>query len=145
MIAEPWDRRQAHASGYDGKWGLAYCLALRLVEGRVDVASFETPPRAATVALARRMDWAPWHGSGFPARFPARLDARLRDGRTLSAEVETVRGGGQRPVDEAEVMAKFRRNAERRLSGGRADAVAAAIMGPDTAPDLRALRAALRG
>lgn len=141
LIAEPWARRQAPLTGHDGKWGLPYCLALRLVDGHLDVASFEAPPRAEVTALARRIEMAPVTGSGFPARFPARIDATLTDGTRRSAQVDTVRGAPGRPITEAEVLAKLRANAARRLPADRTEALIAA----GQTLDLPALVAALRG
>jgi 2-methylcitrate dehydratase PrpD len=145
LIADPWDRRQAPRSGYDGKWGLAYCMALLLCDGAVDVAGFEAPPRAPVVDLARRMEWVAVEGSGFPATFPARIDVVTTQGKTLSASVQTVRGAPGRPIARDEVLAKFHRNAARRLSPGRIEALCAAMIGAGAAPDLAGLGAALRG
>jgi len=54
LICEPWEPRQSPASGYDGKWGLAYCLAALVVTGGVEVETFAAPPDPAIVDLARR-------------------------------------------------------------------------------------------
>jgi 2-methylcitrate dehydratase PrpD len=145
LIAEPWDRRQAPHSGYDGKWGLAYCMALLLRDGALDVASFEAPPRDDVVELARRMEWVAVQGSGFPRAFPARIDIVTRDGTTRSASVETVRGAPGRPITREEVLAKFHRNAARRLSKPDAEALCRAVIGAGDAPDLVRLSAALKG
>lgn len=140
LIAEPWDRRQSPLSGYDGKWGLPYCLALRLVDGPLEVASFESAPRGDVVALARRMEMVPVTGSGFPAVFPARIEARLTDGTLREAGVDTVRGAPGRPIAEAEILDKLRRNAARRFPGERVEALIAAGL----AGDLPGLVAAIR-
>lgn len=138
LVADPWDRRQAPASGYDGKWGLPYCLALQLVDGRVDVASFEAPPRDEVVTVARRMRMLPVEGSGFPACFPAWISCRLRDGRDIEAAVDTVRGAPGRPIGQDEVVTKFRANAARRIDADRAERLIWAVTGGaiDDAPGL---------
>ncbi len=145
LIAEPWDRRQAPSSGYDGKWGLPYCLALLLVDGSVEVGSFEVPPRPEVVRLARKMRWIGVEDSGFPVRFPAHIDVETEDGRFLASSVETVRGAPGRAVSREEVIAKFRANAGRRLPEPRLAAVIDAVAGDRDAPDLGALVGALRG
>lgn len=129
LIAEPWARRQTPASGYDGKWGLAYCIASMLTDGRIDVESFEAPPHDAVVALARRIEALPWEGSGFPARFPARIEAMMMDGRTVTGDIPTVLGTPERPVDPAQIIDKFRRNAARSLPADRAQALIDGFMG----------------
>ena len=143
LIAEPWSRRQSPASGYDGKWGLPYCLALMLIDGHVDVASFEAAPRPEVVALAQRMDLAPWQGSGFPARFPARIEVRTTDGATRDLTVDTVRGAPGREIGADEVLRKVRANLSRRHAAAGAEAIISALLdGP--VPDLPGLSAALR-
>ncbi|XDB00342.1 MmgE/PrpD family protein (plasmid) [Sulfitobacter sp. LCG007] len=143
LIAEPWTRRQAPSSGYDGKWGLPYCIALMLTDGRVDVASFEHAPRDEVVALARRMSLEPWTESGFPARFPARIETRTTDGRRLDVSVETVRGAPGREIGEDAVLAKVRANLSRRHSDDAATRIIAALL-DGAAPDLAALSQAIR-
>ena len=113
LVCEPWSRRQAPASGYDGKWGLAYCMALMFQNGRVDVASFETKPDPETISLARKMKWQPMQDHGFPDRFAARIDVDTPQG-IFSAEVAQVRGASDRPVGIPDVVAKFIANATRR-------------------------------
>lgn len=128
LIAEPWERRQTPSSGYDGKWGLAYCLALRLADGRLDIDSFTREPRAEVTALARRMAWQPMEDHGFPARFAARIKAVTSDGAAHTAEVPNVLGAPDRPVPADRIVAKFRENAGRILPQARSTALEAAIL-----------------
>lgn len=143
LTAEPWERRQAPTSGYDAKWGLAYCMALFLTDGTVNVASFEVPPRERVVSLARRMAWAPMENSGFPDVFPASIEARTTHGQNLSAVVETVRGVPERPIAKAEILTKFRANAARRMHAEAAEALERAVLEVPGAPDLAAIRQTL--
>jgi len=144
LIAEPWERRQAPRSGYDGKWGLAYCLALRLVDGSLDVASFEKAPRAAVIEVARRMAWAPVDDTGFPGVFPARLVARLTDGRDMQASVETVLGAPGRPIEVEWIRGKFQRNALRVMEAGLAETLGARLEALADQSDLSAVTGLLR-
>ncbi|NNF23270.1 MAG: MmgE/PrpD family protein [Rhodobacteraceae bacterium] len=144
LICEPWDRRQAPLSGYDGKWGLAYCLALRLVGGAVDIASFKAAPRDEVITVARRMSWVPVENSGFPNVFPARIDVETRDGRRLSAKVDTVRGVPGRPIDAAEIEAKLRANAARALPPGITEKLVSCLAVLAELPDLSAVAELIR-
>ncbi len=138
LIADPWPRRQAPVSGYDGKWGLAYCIALMLVDGAVDVTSFETAPRDAVIALARRIDHRPWQGSGFPTRFPARIEVTTTEGHRLAQDIETVLGAPERPVALARITDKFRRNTARSLPTDRTEVLITTFLDPN-GPDLSLL------
>lgn len=144
LICEPWERRQSPASGYDAKWGLAYCLAALLVEGRVDVATFAAAPDAEVVEVARRIEWRPMQGHAFPRRFEALVEERLRDGQTLRHRIGSVRGAPDRPVDRAEVVAKFQANAGRALPAGAVEALQRIILSVDALGSMAPLTAALR-
>lgn len=143
LICEPWARRQAPASGYDGKWGLAYCMALLLVDGHVDVASFEGDPRPDVIAVARKMTWQPMADHGFPDRFAARIEGQSGQGE-FACEVSQVRGAPDRPVTDEEVRAKFAGNVGRRFDAARVTALEAALLGLDLAADTDPLAALLR-
>lgn len=142
LVCEPWARRQAPASGYDGKWGLAYVMALMLVDGRVDVASFEAAPRAEVVALAQRMTWEPMEDHGFPQRFAARIEVDSATG-LFAADVQQVLGAPDRSVEASVIRAKFATNAGRRFDAAHVARLEATILELSEAPDTNALAALL--
>lgn len=143
LICEPWTRRQAPVSGYDGKWGLAYCMALVLVDGHVDVASFESAPRDAVVAVARRMSWEPMQEHGFPDRFAARIELETPQGQ-VRAQINQVRGTPDRPLMAEDIRAKFARNAGRKFVAARVSNLEDIILNIHDAGDMGQLAALLR-
>lgn len=126
VIADPWPGKQHPASGHDARWSLPYVLAARLRDGSIGLDLFDGRARPEVCALAERITAEPWHGSGYPARFPARLSVTLTTGETLDASVEDVRGGPARPLDTSEVLRKFHDNA---AAGGLAEADAKRLVG----------------
>ncbi len=144
IICDPWARKQAPETGYDAKFSLPYCLAVLLVDGRIDVGTFAAAPGAEAMALAKRIDWSPLDGTGFPERFAARIEVDTLAGDTLRAHVDDVRGGPARPLARAEVEAKFRANAGRALRSDAIEAVLGETLGLDNAVALSALATALR-
>ena len=128
LICEPWERRQHPANGYDGKWGLAYCLAAQLVDGRVDVATFASAPDPEIVEVARRITWRPMMDHRFPERFEALVEIGLTDGTARSRRIDSVRGAPDRPIQQADVEAKFRANAARALPPPSVERLAEAIL-----------------
>jgi 2-methylcitrate dehydratase PrpD len=134
LVCEPWERRQEPASGYDGKWGLAYCIALMFMQGRVDVASFESQPHDEVIALAKKMVWKPMQDHGFPDRFAAQIEIHTKRG-PVNAEVVQVRGAPDRPVDKSAIVAKFTGNAARRLDAATAEQLMEIILNIDTMSD----------
>ncbi|MHA1569702.1 MAG: MmgE/PrpD family protein, partial [Alphaproteobacteria bacterium] len=144
IICDPWPRKQAPVSGYDAKFSLPYCLALLLVDGRIDVGGFTAEPGGPALALARKISWSPLEGTGFPERFAAEIEIDTLAGETLRARVDDVRGGPARPLARAEVDTKFRSNAGRCLRGEAVETVLAKTRGLEDAANLAALGAALR-
>jgi 2-methylcitrate dehydratase PrpD len=145
IIAEPWDRRQRPATPHDGRWSLPYVLAGRAVDGVVDLELFDSPVDGARVDLASRITYEIWDDSGFPARFPARLQVTLRDGRTIEAVVDDVLGGAGRPVPAADVLAKASTNLR---SAGLDESAVQAVLDEFTAkafPDLARVGELLAG
>jgi len=138
LVCEPWERRQQPASGYDGKWGLAYCMALMFCDGRVDVSSFEMVPQDHVVAVARRMGWQPLLDHGFPDRFAARIDIKTAQG-LISTEIPQVRGAPDRPVDASDIIAKFTANAGRRHDADRVRRLKDAILDIETVSKIDAV------
>lgn len=144
IICEPWAAKLALASGHAARWSLPIVVAARLVEGRIDLDSFEKPASEAVRALAARIDWEPLAGADFPRRFEAEITCRLNDGSEQSVRVEDVYGNRSRPAEPAAVLAKFRANAGRSLPGNAVAALEAAVSRLDRADGLAELTAALR-
>ncbi|TPE47123.1 MmgE/PrpD family protein [Amaricoccus solimangrovi] len=131
------------ASGYQGKFSLPYAVATILIDGRLDLDSFDDaklsrPEYAETAAKIRINVTSQWEGTMRGER-RAKADDRLpvivklRDGRELRQSTERVRG-----LDtDALVAEKFRRNAARALPPGAVEAALAAWSGLDTARDVR--------
>lgn len=147
VICEPWSAKLAVENGNQAKYSLPYCLSRVLLGQPVDVSAMTSDtvdPQARE--LAQRFRWTPWPDSGFPARFGADLEVCLHDGRRLHAAVAQVKGSLERPVDEAEVRAKFLSNASGLLGDGAAERAWVAVMGGGSLAQLQsALRATGEG
>jgi 2-methylcitrate dehydratase PrpD len=144
LICEPWVRRQCPASGYDGKWGLAYCLAALVTDGRVDVETFTDPPAAETVALARRIEWQSMEDHRFPERFEAVVELQLKDGTSRSKRVDSVRGAPDRPIPKSEVEDKFHANARCALPQATVERLFDALHSLDTVQRISGVSRLLR-
>jgi hypothetical protein len=113
------------------------------VRGAVDVETFARSPEPKVIALAQRMRWVGEPNTGFPARFPAALEARLRDGRRLEARVPDVLGSPERPAAAGALQAKFAANARRSLPDEQGGAIERWVRGLEHANDCAALTSAL--
>ena len=119
-------------------------VAARLAEGRVTLATFETPFPEQTRNLATRIEWEPLQNAHFPSRFEAELTAELDDGRVLTVRVDDVYGNASRPASEADIRQKFRANAALALDDAAIASLEQSVADLDTAASLAAISAALR-
>ena len=69
----------------------------------------------------------------YPGKFRCRVDITTRDGETRSAGVDYPHGHHLDPMTDAEVEAKFRELASRKLPREKVDAALAALWGFDKA------------
>jgi 2-methylcitrate dehydratase PrpD len=144
VICDPWEAKQAPGTGHAARWSLPIVVAARLIEGKVDLATFESPASAAVRELAGRIGWEPLPGARFPARFEAEIVCETRTGPAQTARIDDVYGNHTRPPGADPVMAKFRANAARSLQAQAVASVERAVDGLMAARDLGALSGALR-
>jgi len=144
IICDPWDNKQAPETGHAARWSLPIVVASRLVEGKVDLATFERPATGAVRELAGRMQWEPLPDANFPARFEAEIVCETRAGKTEKVRIDDAYGNHSRPPGSEPVVAKFRSNAARSLTEGGVAAVERALEGLASAKDLGDFSRALR-
>lgn len=145
IVCEPAAIKRAPRNAYDAQFSLPYTVATALCRGQFGLDELDPAALAApeALALAARVTHAPDPASCYPASYSGALTVELADGRRLSARQAVNRGAASNPLGAAEVHAKFLRNAARRVSPARAEAIAEAVMSLDSAPDLGALNALL--
>lgn len=144
IICEPWQRALDPANGHAARWSLPITVATRLIEGKVDLATFETPASAAVRALAKKTRWLPLEGAQFPQRFEAVVTCELESGQRESVRVDDVDGNHTRRPSVARVMTKFRSNAGRLFGPDALDRLERACASLASAADLVALTGAMR-
>jgi 2-methylcitrate dehydratase PrpD len=144
VICEPWETKQAPSTGHAARWSLPIAVAARLVEGKVDLATFETPASDAVRSLARRISWEPLAGARFPERFEAELSCQTKDGKAEAVRIDDVFGNHTRPPGADAVLAKFRSNAARSLKADAVGALERAAQQLAAARDLGTLSRVLR-
>lgn len=143
IVCEPWSAKQAPPDGHAARWSLPVAVAARMVEGKLDLDSFRQRAGPAVLALASRCRWEALEPNLFPQAFEAEITCHLRDGRVLSARIEDVFGNASRPASQADVLAKFRANAERALSRTAIAALEEFYLSPAEADGFHAFAAAL--
>jgi 2-methylcitrate dehydratase PrpD len=144
IICEPWESKQAPETAHAGRWSLPIVVAARLIEGKVDMATFESPASAPVRELARRIRWEPLADARFPVRFEAEIVCEIKAGPSHTVRIDDVYGNHTRPPDAEVVLAKFRTNASRSLQPMGVVSVEGAAEALTVASNLDALSRALR-
>jgi 2-methylcitrate dehydratase PrpD len=143
VICEPWATKQSPANGHAARWSLPITVAAQLVEGKVDLATFETSASDAVRSLARRISWEPLAGARFPERFEAELVCSTKKA-TETVRIDDVFGNHTRAPGAQAVLGKFRTNAARSLKSDAVGALERVVQELVAARDLTALSAALQ-
>jgi 2-methylcitrate dehydratase PrpD len=115
IVCEPWALKLDPPDGHAARWSLPVVVAMQLATGAVDLDSFARKASPEILALARLCRWEKLEPHRFPEAFEAKMTCRLSDGSTVSVMIDDVFGNASRPASEADVLAKFRSNAGRRL------------------------------
>jgi len=144
VICEPWETKQSPANGHAARWSLPVTVATQLVEGKVDLATFEAPASETVRSLARRIAWEPLPNARFPECFEAEIVCETKGAKKETVRVDDVYGNHTRPPGADAVLAKFRANAARSLRPDAAGALERAAQELAAARDPNALSQALR-
>ena len=132
---------QAPRNTLGAKFSVPFAVATRLVRGssRVENFTWDALRDERVQALARRVFVAEDRAmtARMPQFRPARVEIRLRDGRTLSASVEANRGDDQDPYSRDELTGKYFSLTARMLPHDVAADIRLKILQLDGIADLR--------
>ena len=130
---------------FQGKFSLAYCVAVALLEGSVGLEQF-TPERfsdrgvtdLATRALLDRVTItvAPDLTARYPAEWGTRVTFTRRDGSVDVLTSAFPRGNPENPVPTEMLQDKFRRLVSPRYGAAVAERAVAAVAGVERCPDM---------
>ena len=129
QVTEPAAHKTAPRTIYDALFSVQYAVALALVRGRVDLATFYDEPLddPDVLAIAARVTCPPDPESDYPQHFPGEVILHLTDGRTLRRRIPASLGTPERPLSATELRKKFHANAGRELSAARTQLVVDAV------------------
>ena len=115
------------------QYSVSFAVAVQAVHGRIGLehvsgAGLRDPQ---VIDLIGRISVAESdiHNATFPQGRDADVQITLRDGRILDSGIVHARGGSERPMSEADIIAKFEEFATPVLGTGRAAAIRDAVMG----------------
>lgn len=132
-ICEPVANKRRPQNDYDAKFSTHFLVGTALTHGRLGLAELE-PEYLSDPDVARLMDLTECHPYGdgpFPAAYSGRLVITLKDGTVQEQDEPVNRGAADRPLSNAEIVAKYRDNAALRVGPDRVAAMEAAMLGLD--------------
>jgi 2-methylcitrate dehydratase PrpD len=126
-------------SGLDGKFSFAYCGAVALAEGQVDIDSFSDAtrfsPRVEALLPNVRIKANPDIPTAIPDTW-AIARVSLRDGRELSEQCRHYRGSIANPMSRDEHLSKVRACAQRNLQSADIERVIGMVEALETLPEV---------
>ncbi len=109
---EPLALKQDPPNGYAAKFSTPDCIAAGFIAGEAGLAVFEDAairePRRR--ALARKVSYVVDPANPYPRNYTGHIRATLKDGRVIEVRQPHMRGGAHQPLDDAEIVAKYRAN-----------------------------------
>lgn len=144
LVGEPRERRIKPPTIYDALFSVPYVVALALLKGRVDLASFYDDPLddPEVLTLAARIFCPDDPDSDYPLHFPGEVRIKLKNGREIRRREQTSRGTPERRLTASEIETKFYANATRAVSKEQATRVASLVWDIEKLTDIRNLVAA---
>jgi 2-methylcitrate dehydratase PrpD len=125
----------------EAKFSLPFCAAAAVVFGRVGIDTFDDEPlrdqRVAALMPAVTMHVDEAIGRGKPALTEARVQVRLKNGRSLVQEAHGARGYPANPATAEQLAAKFLACASRAIDKPRAAALLSRLATLDQLDSIR--------
>lgn len=144
-VCEPVASKRRPANAYDAQFSIPFIVASALRHGRfgLDELSDQALADPATLALADRVEYEIDPASEFPRFYSGELMIERMDGAVLRHREARNRGSSDRPLSEADILAKFTDNCRGTVTEPRAGALANRILSLNQAADLSDVAAQL--
>ena len=141
LVCEPVGRKRRPRDSYAAQFSVQFTAAVALMRRRfglddLDDATLQDP---AILALADRVDYELDPKTTFPAYYAGAVEVTTRDGRVLTVREDVHRGAPERPLSEAEFVAKVVGSAERLMPSSQVRAIVDGVLGIERLDDARVL------
>ena len=112
-VCEPAEAKKRPTSDYDAKFSLPFIIAASLARGRFTLSELEDSALhdPQILELAAKVSYEIDPGSSFPKHYGGEVIVRTSDGRELRRREQVNRGSADRPLSNADILAKFMENA----------------------------------
>lgn len=138
IVCEPQAEKLRPQDDYAAKFSLPFSVAAALVKGKGGLAEFSDAAvhDRAVLDLASKVTYSVDPESTFPRYYPGWVIVRMRDGAVYERREPIHRAAVERPLSEAEVIAKFRDCVSGSLDDTRAEVLAERVLGLERQPSL---------
>jgi 2-methylcitrate dehydratase PrpD len=139
-LCEPMAAKRNPTLSIGAKFSLPFTVALALAKGKVEIADFfpENLNHPDILSLAARIGYKV--DASFGIVTPAIVELRTTDGRILSERVDRVYGDPGSPLQEADLIAKFKdciRYARKKVTEERANILIRRLLTLEETADMR--------
>jgi 2-methylcitrate dehydratase PrpD len=137
-VCEPLASKRRPANAYDAQFSIPFIVASALRCGRFGLAELSDEALAdrETLDLADRVEYEIDPASEFPRFYSGELILERSDGVVLRHREARNRGSSDRPLGQAEILAKFAGNCRGTAAEARADRVANQLLSLHQAADM---------
>lgn len=145
LVCEPKSAKRRPHDSYAAQFSIYFATAAALIRRgfTLDDLTDEALRDAEILALADRVDYAIDDRTTFPKFYSGAVVVTTRDGRTFTAREDMHRGAPERPMSEAEIIAKFNAAAERVFTPAKAASLVETILAVDKIDNVASLVAQL--
>lgn len=118
FICDPIDQKFAPQTAYSAKFSLPFLIALALVDGKINLKSFECLKRDELLEISKKVTYekAKPNTTGFPKYFPGNMQIQLINGSIINKSVKINKGNPENPLEFYEILDKFKENTNILLS-----------------------------
>ena len=140
VICVPEANKLKPANSYDAQFSLQWLTACAFIKGKLGLAELEPAEiyDPQVLALTQKVKFGAYQDSPFPKVYSGEVIVTLDDGRKVSQREHINRGAADRPLSNAEIIAKFRDNAATAFNDDVVDRMQAAMLALDSAENAAA-------
>ena len=128
IVCEPLVEKKSPTNNYGARFSMPFTIAAAFASESIGLESFGDASRNDRTIkdLAQRIEYVVEKNDAFPLRLPAKIDVRMKDGRTVSATTAHCRGFGGEPITGADIRKKFLANVGGIIDRGHAEKIISA-------------------
>jgi 2-methylcitrate dehydratase PrpD len=144
-VCEPAANKKKPANSYDAQFSVPFLTAAAFVRQRLTLADIEEEALrdVEILKLADKVSYRADPDSPFPKAYSGELVVTTKDGKVMRHREHINRGAADRPLTNAEIVAKYSGNAALAVDQDKMARVEAAVLNLDRANDASALMQAL--